>query len=56
MINDDANDWFASQGQQIQDFEAPIPPEEEPVEEAEVIDEDRPYGTHQRLRRTMWRT
>lgn len=44
MIHDDANDWFASQGQQIQDFEAPIPPEEEPVEEAEVIDEDRPYG------------
>lgn len=46
--NDDAAAWFASQGQQIQDFEAPPMPESEPtVEDAEVLEEpdpDRPYG------------
>lgn len=46
--NDDAASWFASQGQQIQDFEAPPMPEMEPtVEDAEVLEEpdpDRPYG------------
>lgn len=46
--NDDAAAWFASQGQQIQDFEAPPMPEMEPtVEDAEVLEgpgPDRPYG------------
>ena len=48
MIHDDADAWFASQGQQIQDFEAPPMPESEPtVEDAEVLEEPdpaRPYG------------
>lgn len=46
--NDDAASWFASQGQQIQDFEAPPMPEmEATIETAEVLegpDPDRPYG------------
>lgn len=46
MIQDDANDWFQSQGQQIQDYEAPEAPE---AEEPEILtdedfDPDRPYG------------
>lgn len=46
MIKDDANDWFMSQGQEIQGFEVPPSPEaaEPQFEEAEMIDEDRPYG------------
>ncbi len=46
-INDDASAWFAAQGQQLQDFEAPPAPEQEVISDAEIIDEsdnDRPYG------------
>lgn len=47
-IKDDASSWFASQGQQVQDFEAPAPPTDDPVlEDADVVDDvdpDRPYG------------
>lgn len=46
-INDDASDWFASQNEQIQDYEAPAPPPTDGMgyEEAEVIeDPDRPWG------------
>lgn len=46
MIQDDASDWFASQGQEIQDYEAPeLPDFDEPeTVVAESIDEERPYG------------
>lgn len=48
-IHDDAQDWYDSMGQEIQDFEVPPMPEEEPTteeaaaaEEAEYL-EDHPY-------------
>lgn len=46
MIQDDASDWFASQGQEIQDYEAPELPEFDDAEsvDAETIDDERPYG------------
>ena len=44
MIKDDASDWFASQGQEIQDYEVPPLPEVEPAEIIDDADVDRPYG------------
>ena len=44
MIQDDASCWFASQNQQIQDFEAPPVPEAEPLNTESDYDPDRPFG------------
>ena len=44
MIQDDASCWFASQNQQIQDFEAPPAPEAEPFNTESDYDPDRPLG------------
>lgn len=44
MIQDDASSWFASQKQQIQDFEAPPAPEAEPLNPEPDYDPDRPFG------------
>lgn len=44
MIQDDASSWFASQNQQIQDFEAPPAPETEPINAEAAYDPDRPFG------------
>ena len=44
MIQDDASSWFASQNQQIQDFEAPPAPEAEPLNAEPAYDPDRPFG------------
>lgn len=44
MIHDDASSWFASQNQQIQDFEAPPAPEAEPINPEPAYDPDRPFG------------
>lgn len=53
MIQDDASAWFASQGQQIQDFEAPPAPEEPQVDDAEILDDgmdpNRPFGDAPRV-------
>lgn len=47
-INDDASAWFAAQGQQLQDFEAPPAPEVDIVDETVQLedegDPERPYG------------
>lgn len=55
LINDDAQDWYASMGQQIQDFEVPPMPEAEPTpeeaaqaEEAQFLD-DHPYADAPRV-------
>ncbi len=54
-INDDAQAWYDSMGQQIQDFEVPPMPESEPtpeeaaeVEEAQYLD-DHPYADAPRV-------
>lgn len=44
MVQDDASSWFASQEQQIQDFEAPPAPEAEPLNPEPDFDPDRPFG------------
>ena len=44
MVQDDASSWFASQNQQIQDFEAPPAPEAEPLNAEPAYDPDRPFG------------
>ena len=47
-IQDDASDWFASQGQQVQDYEAPAPPMDDTmvadVQETDNVEPDRPFG------------
>lgn len=46
-VNDDASAWFAAQGQQLQDFEAPPAPEDEIID-ANIVDDstdaERPYA------------
>ena len=44
MVQDDASSWFASQEQQIQDFEVPPAPESEPLNPEPDFDPDRPFG------------
>lgn len=48
MLKDDASDWFASQGQQVQDYEAPAPPMDDTMatdaQETDNVDPDRPFG------------
>ncbi len=54
-LNDDAQDWYASMGQEIQDFEVPPMPEPEPTpeEQAEAEEaayaEDHPYADAPRV-------
>lgn len=41
-INDDASQWFAAQGQRLQDFEAPPAPDLEFADTPDLMDEDDP--------------
>lgn len=44
IVHDNATSEFASQEQQIQDFEAPPAPEAEPLNPEPDYDPDRPFG------------
>lgn len=44
MVQDNATSEFASQEQQIQDFEAPPAPEAEPLNAEPNYDPNRPFG------------